>query len=91
MLTRERAKASLKRKGWSNRRAASLLEVSFQHLSYVLNGRRESESLLARIDDLPQSPIKYRKSGFARVRRNFHGRRSDHGRGGTRPYQRRAA
>ena len=56
MLTGERAKASLKKKGWSYRKVAPLLGVTFQHLSYVLNGHRVSWSLLARIHDLPACP-----------------------------------
>ena len=65
MLARERAKASLKRKGWSYRRASTFLGYSFGHFGRVMNGDRESETLLSRIEDLPPSPIRYRRSGFA--------------------------
>ncbi len=56
MLPRERAKASLKRKGWSYRKAALFLGYSFSHFAAVLCSGRESATLLARIEDLPQCP-----------------------------------
>lgn len=51
--TRRAAKRALKTKGWSYRRAAPVLGVTYQHLSEVLNGNRESQRLLARISSLP--------------------------------------
>lgn len=39
--------------GWSYRSAAPVLGVSYQHLSEVLNGRRESRRLLAAVNALP--------------------------------------
>jgi hypothetical protein len=51
----EAAKRSLKRRGWSYRRAAPLLGVTYQHLCLVLNGRRESVRLIRRIEELPES------------------------------------
>ncbi len=65
MLSRKHAKASLKRKGWSYRRAAVVLEVSFPHLAKVMSGARASERLLVRIMHLPQSPVRYSRTGFA--------------------------
>lgn len=49
----ETAKAKLKKKGWSHRTAARELGVSFEHLNRVLNGHRESNRLLIRVDRLP--------------------------------------
>ena len=65
MLARERAKASQKNKGWSYRRASTFLGYSFGHFGRVMNGSRESATVFARIEDLPASPVKYRRSGFA--------------------------
>jgi lambda repressor-like predicted transcriptional regulator len=67
MITPSRAKAHLKKQGWSNRRAAATLCVSQPHLSYVLNGRRRSQVLLARIMSMGCSPTPRRPSGFARL------------------------
>lgn len=47
------AKRSLKAKGWSYRRAAPHLGVSYVHLALVLNGRRQSRRLVAKIKTLP--------------------------------------
>lgn len=47
------AREALKTKGWSYRKAASHLDVCLPHLCRVLNGRRESASLLERISQLP--------------------------------------
>lgn len=58
-MTRQRhdqAKQRLKAKGWSHRTAARELGVSFEHLNRVLNGHRESRSLLARVARLPNAP-----------------------------------
>lgn len=71
MLARERAKASLKRKGWSYRRAAQMLGYSFGHFGRVMSGDRQSATLFARIHDLPPSPVRYRNSGFARAQRRL--------------------
>ena len=53
MITKEQAKASLKEKGWSYRRVAPLLGVTFVHLAYVLNGQRLSRRLLDKIEKVP--------------------------------------
>ena len=50
------AKRLIKARGWSYRRAAPVLGVTYQHLSEVLNGRRASRRLLSRIASLPVSP-----------------------------------
>ena len=50
-----RAKDTLKNKGWSYRRAAARIGVSYQHLSEVLNGHRISGRLLSAIHALPKS------------------------------------
>lgn len=47
------AKQKLSQKGWSYRRAAMQLGTSYQHISEVLNGHRDSRALLARIEELP--------------------------------------
>jgi hypothetical protein len=65
MLSRERAKASLKRKGWSYRRAATFLGYSFSHFAAVLCSGRESTTLLARIEELPQCPQSHVKKRSA--------------------------
>lgn len=64
MLPGDIAKASLKRKGWSYRRAATFLGVTLTHFFKVVDGQRESEELVSRIRDLPKSPVKYQASGF---------------------------
>ncbi len=48
------AKRLLRQKGWSYRSAAKQFGVCYQHLSDVLNGRRESRRLLNAIADIPQ-------------------------------------
>jgi lambda repressor-like predicted transcriptional regulator len=50
----EQAKALLKARGWSYRAAARALGCAYQHLSYVLNGHRESRRLLSAIAKLPR-------------------------------------
>ncbi len=50
------AKRVLKARGWSYRRAAPVLGVTYQHLCEVLNGHRQSERILRQIADLPPSP-----------------------------------
>jgi hypothetical protein len=73
MLARQQAKTSLKQtkkllrdRGWSVRRAAIILEVDYTHLARVLTGTRKSAALVARIHSLPQSPVKYHCTGFAK-------------------------
>ena len=44
---------SFRAKGWTFRTAASRLDVSLTHLHEVLNGRRQSRRLLARVESLP--------------------------------------
>jgi lambda repressor-like predicted transcriptional regulator len=53
MFTREQIKGELKKKGWSYRTAARKLNRSYQHVSYVLNGHRESVLLLRELNRLP--------------------------------------
>jgi hypothetical protein len=53
-MTPKEAKRLMCRRGWSYRTAAPRLGVCFQHLSDVLNGRRASRSLVARIATLPE-------------------------------------
>jgi len=52
-LTRAQAKKHLKKYGWSYRTAAPACKVTYQHLSCVLNGQRDSLALLIRIEKLP--------------------------------------
>jgi transcriptional regulator with XRE-family HTH domain len=66
MITRSRAKVTLKERGWSQRRAAEHLGVTQAHLSQCLNGQRTSMRLMREIADIPISPIPYTKSGFAK-------------------------
>lgn len=56
MFTRERAKVTLKSRGWSYRSAAPQLGVTYQHLSEVLNGKRLSRRLLRKISSLARAP-----------------------------------
>lgn len=49
----DRAKRTLKARGWSYRTAAPRLGVCYNNLALVLTGRRESRRLLARIETLP--------------------------------------
>jgi hypothetical protein len=58
MFTRERAKVTLKNRRWTYRSAAPELGVTYQHLSEVLNGRRQSKRLLCRVMGLPIRPTK---------------------------------
>ena len=48
----QRARRVLKEKGWSYRRAAKPLGVHYSHLCLVLTGKRQSRSLLQRIEKL---------------------------------------
>jgi transcriptional regulator with XRE-family HTH domain len=54
--TVQAARNALRRKGWSQVQAAGVLGVTPVHLSYVLNGRRESRRILREIDCLPENP-----------------------------------
>lgn len=49
-----KAKAELKRRGWSYRSAASEMGCAYQHLSEVLNGKRPSRAILSKIAALPE-------------------------------------
>ena len=46
-------KRTFKARGWTYRRAAPVLGVTYQHLCLVLNGRRESRRLLRAVSQLP--------------------------------------
>ena len=52
MFTREQAKHKLKKMRMPYRKAAPVLGISYQHLSDVLNGHRESRRLLQAIAKL---------------------------------------
>lgn len=52
----QQARELLRRKGWRQAEVARELGVTPVHLSYVLNGRRESKRILAAIADLPSNP-----------------------------------
>lgn len=47
-------KVELKRKGWSYRQAARELGITYQHLSYVLNGHRDSRRVTVPVLALPE-------------------------------------
>lgn len=49
----ELARAVFFRRGWSYRAAAPVLGCCYQHIACVLNGRKSSAPLLARIAALP--------------------------------------
>jgi len=49
----QRAKDTLRLKGWSYRRVAPLLGVTHVHLAFVLNGVRRSRRLLRKIEEVP--------------------------------------
>jgi len=53
MFSREQAKVTLKARGWSYRKAAPILGVTYQHLSEVLNGNRPSRRLINKIKNIP--------------------------------------
>jgi transcriptional regulator with XRE-family HTH domain len=50
------ARNAIRRKGWKQVDVARLLGVTPIHLSYVLNGRRESRRILTAISRLPSNP-----------------------------------
>lgn len=56
IMSANKAKELLKKKGWSYRKAAPVLGVCYQHLSDVLNGQRESRRILNAIQELPEAP-----------------------------------
>jgi len=66
MFDLEREKAKFKRKGWSYRRAAPVLEVTYQYVSDVLNGRRSSRRLIKKIGSLPRCRNGARRKGEAK-------------------------
>jgi len=51
---RDTLKRNLKRRGWTHQAAATELGVTYEHLNRVLNGHRESASLLAAVANLPK-------------------------------------
>lgn len=53
-LPHSRHKQLLKKRGWSYRTAAPVLDVHWTHLYRVLKGTRHSKALLARIEALPE-------------------------------------
>ena len=65
MITRNEARATLKARGWSYRRAAKVLGCSHVHLAYVMSGARTSRRLLGKIAGIGESPVAYRGHGFA--------------------------
>lgn len=50
------ARNELRRKGYSQEAAAVQLGVTRVHLTFVLNGRRQSRRILSAIQDLPENP-----------------------------------
>lgn len=50
------ARRQLRIKGWTQGEAAERFGVTRTHLSLVLNARRESQRLLAEIQNLPEHP-----------------------------------
>jgi CRP-like cAMP-binding protein len=55
-LSVQDARNALRRKGWTQVQAAQALGVTPIHLSYVLNGRRESRRIIREIQLLPENP-----------------------------------
>ena len=51
------AKKYLREAGWSQQAAAKYLGVTFEHLNRVLNGHRESLSLIEKIEKLPVKEV----------------------------------
>ncbi|MDD5349482.1 MAG: helix-turn-helix transcriptional regulator [Chthoniobacteraceae bacterium] len=58
IVTRYNAKERLKRRGWTQQAAADAIGVHRVHLTYVLNGQRNSRRLLAAIANLPYAPAR---------------------------------
>jgi len=65
ILSASQARKSIRDKGYSFRRAALALGLSYSHVSKVLSGIHHSETLLRRIDALPPSDVPFMCSGFA--------------------------
>lgn len=57
MFTRESIKRQLKRKGWTYRAAAPRIGVTYQHLSEVLNGHRQSRRVIKALCALEHSEV----------------------------------
>jgi transcriptional regulator with XRE-family HTH domain len=53
MITRKKAKVTLKTRGWNQRQAACHIGITEAHLSMVLNGVRDSKRLMMAIESLP--------------------------------------
>lgn len=56
MLSRVQAKARIKKLGWSYRRVAPVLDVTYVHLAKVLGGERDSRRLMEEIEQLGPCP-----------------------------------
>jgi hypothetical protein len=69
-MTRYQARKHLTERGWSQRRAAKVLEVTQKHLCLVLTGKRKSGPLLARIANLPFCPQIPPNSPYANGKKN---------------------
>jgi len=54
---RAKVKRALKAKGWTQSEAAKEAAVTFEHLNRVLNGHRESASLIAKLEALPAREV----------------------------------
>ena len=67
MLLHEHAKREMKRKGWSYRRAAQRIGKAHPWVHAVLNGKATSRPVIEAILSLPESPIPYTPTGFARA------------------------
>lgn len=52
----QKARNTLRRRGWSQKDAAVHLGITRTHLTYVLNSRRSSRRILAAIQELPENP-----------------------------------
>lgn len=57
LIMRNHARARMIQLGWSQRRAAKHLGITQTHLCLMLCGKRESQSLLRRIAQLPRAPF----------------------------------
>lgn len=54
-MDRNETKVTLKNKGWSYRKAAPVLGVTYQYLCDVVNGKRSSVRLHKKIKGLPKA------------------------------------
>ena len=52
-MTGHTAKVTLKKRGWTQQKAAKEIGVTFEHLNRCLNGHRESRRLMRAIESLP--------------------------------------